>query len=458
MKIQGTKGLWVVVLGVAAVLSLTTTSHSATIVTFTYTGAGANPNNWADSNNWSSTTGLYPGYRHFTGSTGGTDVAVITNSLVPVFTNMVDDIGGTTMQLNGLTTGTNKVTFTGGIQADRCYDNTVAGNMSIGSGGVEGTTIRAAAGTYGVASCSVAGNVKANDFGSESQAPTITGAPVFDVKNFYIAQSQGSGAYNISSNWSFTNVDANNLTFRSASVSGPYTFTWVSEPNFNGGRPNYYINNGQGDGYGTVNVSSSRLLGNVLWLDGWPGPPLSRCGVMRSSGGVVDLNEIHIGTGNGNAGATWLGLTNASVYIRGTGTVSLAAWDNRSTNNVRFNVSTGTTTYFDPAGVATQYIDTGSKDRNSVLLDPVDWQNNFAFDQVVFGTNDTVILVGDANIEGAGTNALYATRLTGLGGGATLKLNGHNVYLLKRPDNVTFDTAGGGRVYFPKSGTLITIR
>jgi hypothetical protein len=91
-------------------------------------------------------------------------------------------------------------------------------------------------------------------------------------------------------------------------------------------------------------------------------------------------------------------------------------------------------------------------------LDPIHWQNNFAFDQVFLGEGDTITLVGDANIEGAGTNALYATKMTGLGSGATVKLNGRNVYLLKRPVNVVFDATGGGRVYAPSSGTILSIR
>lgn len=136
----------------------------------------------------------------------------------------------------------------------------------------------------------------------------------------------------------------------------------------------------------------------------------------------------------------------------------LPAWDNRSTNNTLFNVNAGTTTTFDPTGVVTQFVDTGSRDRSSVSLNPADWQNNFAFDQVVLGEGDTIKLVGDANIEGGGNNALYATRMTGLGAGATVKLNGRNVYLLKRPVNVTFDATGGGRVYSPSSGTIMTIQ
>jgi hypothetical protein len=322
---------------------------------------------------------------------------------------------------------------------------------------VEGPSIRAAAGTYGVASCSVAGNVKANDFGAESSAPVLTGSPVFDVKNFYIASSQGGGAYNISSNWNFINVDANNLTFQSASIAGAYTLTWVSEPNFNGGRPNWTIVNCGDYGAGAIDVGSSRLLGNVLKLDGWSGSD-NRYGIMRCSGGTVDVNEIHIGYGNANTLKTWIALTNSTIYIRGSGSDAFAAWDNRTTNSAQFDVRTETTTYFDPTGVATQYVDTGSKDRNSVSLNPVDWSNNFAFGQVFIGAGDTITLVGDANIEGAGTNALYATKMTGLGGGATVKLNGHNVYLLKRPVNVTFDATGGGRVYAPSSGTMMTVR
>jgi hypothetical protein len=437
-------------LGVAAFLSMATTTQAVAITNYFWVGGG-NVESWTDSANWTSapTGGSYPGWNTvFVGS----DRAIFPDDIGPVvFTNMP------TVNLNGLQTGNRKITFCSPLYVDRPSDNSVGGVMSIGSGGVEGTSIRAAAGTYGVASCSVAGNVKADIFGAEASAPVLTGTPVFDVKTFYFAQSQGSGIYGFSTNWNFINVDANKLTFRSASISGPYTLTWLSEPNFNGGRPTFYIVNCGDNANGSINVSSNRFLANVLQLDGWSGS-VNRYGIMRASGGTVGVNEIHIGYGNGNTLRTWVGLTNTAIYIRGTGTVALAAWDNRSTNNTLFNVNTGTTTTFDPTGVATQYVDTGSRDRSSVSLNPVDWQNNFAFDQVVLGAGDTIKLVGDANIEGGGTNALYATRMTGLGGGATVKLNGHNVYLLKRPSNVTFDTTGGGRVYGPTSGTLINIR
>ena len=67
------RGFRAAVLGTVACMSLATASPAATIVTYTYTGAGASPNNWADSNNWASTTGLYPGYIHsIPGSQGGT--------------------------------------------------------------------------------------------------------------------------------------------------------------------------------------------------------------------------------------------------------------------------------------------------------------------------------------------------------------------------------------------------
>ena len=100
------------------------------------------------------------------GSQGGTDFAIITNGLTPVFTNMVDDLGSATLQLNSLTTGTNKVTCSGSINVDRDCNNANAGVMTIGSGGVEGPGFVPANGTYGVATLSVAGNVKANNFGA----------------------------------------------------------------------------------------------------------------------------------------------------------------------------------------------------------------------------------------------------------------------------------------------------
>ncbi len=147
----------------------------------------------------------------------------------------------------------------------------------------------------------------------------------------------------------------------------------------------------------------------------------------------------------------YMALTNATVFVRGTGT----AWENDSLNNTAFNLRHTTTVTFGSSG-GTLSVDTGSKDRNSVARDPADWENNFAFDKIAIAAGATVTLTGDANIEGGGNTALYATSMVGEGAGATVNLNGRNVYLLKNAANITF--TGAGKVYQQPRGTTLLLR
>jgi hypothetical protein len=427
-------------LATVTVLLLLTTTARAQFTNYTWTGGG-NQADWTDPANWSSSPagGTFPG--HNTAFLGN-DVAIFPDGLGPVtFTNTE------ARQLNGLQTGNRKITFAGSIQADRTSANGGFGFMTIGSGGVEGTTIRVA-GTYGVGSLSVAGNVKANDFGSNWAAPVLSGTPVFDVKNFYLPGDQGGGTYNIPSTWNFINVDANGLIIRHATyVGGSMSYVWTGTPNFNGGRPSYYFNMASGEGI-PYDVGPYTLVGNVLQLDGWPGG-VTRYPILKCNGGTVDLNEIHIAYGFGGSLMTCVKLTNnATIYIRGTNTtVALPAWDNRSTNNAAFDVRTKSTIAFDTAGaVRTQYVATGSSDLGGTQL--TSWNNNFAFDVVKVGTNTTVMLTGSANI-GGGVTALYATRIIGLGPGATINRNGRKVYTIRSNSGVTFTGAGSTTVLYP---------
>ena len=141
-------------------------------------------------------------------------------------------------------------------------------------------------------------------------------------------------------------------------------------------------------------------------------------------------------------------LLNTTIHIRGDGT----AWENTSTNAAAFTMSNNTTVTFHNSC----NLDTGSKDRNSVARDPADWVNNSAFDKIFIAEGATVTLVGDANIEGGGNTALYATSMEGLGTGATVDLNGRNFYLLKSAKNITF--IGSGKVYQQPKGTVISVR
>lgn len=86
-------------------------------------------------------------------------------------------------------------------------------------------------------------------------------------------------------------------------------------------------------------------------------------------------------------------------------------------------------------------LDTGSADRGGDGLQLSDWDNNFAYDVLYIGEGDTITLVGNADV-GGGSNALYARKIEGYGGGSTIDLNGHNVYLQEWATGVTFVGAG----------------
>ncbi len=86
-------------------------------------------------------------------------------------------------------------------------------------------------------------------------------------------------------------------------------------------------------------------------------------------------------------------------------------------------------------------LDTGSADRSGDGLQLSDWDNNFAYDVLYIGEGDTITLVGNADV-GGGSNALYARKIEGYGGGSTIDLNGHNVYLQEWATGVTFVGAG----------------
>lgn len=400
---------------------------------FTWTGGGAagvwnDALNWSQTGTWAGDSGAghtYPQDRY--------DRAVFAAATVTI-------ASGQPSELNWLTTGAGTVTLPASLTLYQYNGGgSPPGGVSprgiIGAGGLTGTALVFG---NGGETFSSAGNVTLGTLGLSSGSATQTGG-TWDITTINLPHSgtNSVAAWNIS--------DGANTTFSHTTIANG-TLTWTGTPVFTGGRPDYSFIRG-GDGTKVYNLAAQTLWGDSLQLDGWPSGT-GRYSVMNANGATVDLNTIGIGFGNASNGNTYINLDNTAVTIRGSG----VAWDNRSTNNTVFDMRTGTTTTFDPAA-GTLDLDTGSRDRGGDGVLPADWLNNFAFWNIVLGTGDTVRLVGTANIEGGGNNALYAHYLSGAG---TLLLNGRNVYLDEYPAaSVIFDTSLGGTVYaIPEPGAL----
>ncbi len=398
--------------------------------TFTWTGGSSATADWTNAANWN--VGVsYPG-----NGTNGVDEAIFPNGSGPTFTTMP------AVKLYGLQTGNSKVTFCASVNTDRPTNNTGAGWMVIGTGGVQGTSIVAGGSTYNVSSLTVNGNVTATTFGGWNSLPVTTGSIIFDVQSFILPADQGTGTYDIPSTWTFENSAS--LTFQPLHIFH-CTLNWTGTPTFNGGRPTFNLIRGF-DPVGLMNLNAQTLVANVVTLGAWSADG-ARHSELRGNGATVDINVLNVNA-NGSVPAqqNFVNLDNSSIYIRGSGT----AWNNLSQGNTLFDVRTNTTTTLDPAAGALS-ISTGSKDRGGDGVQPADWVNNFAFWNITLGTGDVITLTGNATIEGLGTSALYAHYLSGSG---TIALNGHNVYLDEYPASTVLFT-GSGTVYaIPEPASL----
>ncbi len=377
----------------------------AVLTTFTYTGAGADPNVWGDEENWLN-GGVVNGYP--TEVLNGETLAVIPDGKSPSFTTGVSN-------LYRLQTGSGTVSFNGGLSCHNAspYNPSIA----IGLGGVSvAGSVYASRGPISTAgNLSITGNLQ-----HWGQSLTQTGGSL-TLGGDMIFSEQVDTAIRA---WVF--ASPYNGTFRNGSVFDR-TITWTGTPNFAGGRPNYNFVQG-GDG-GTWDVGGYTLLGNNLTIGNWSGST-TRYGRMLVSGGTIDVNTLTVNyNGTGYTRWNYLSAQNASIYIRGAGT----AWSIQTEGNADFDITNGTTVYLEPTGGSLS-IDTGSKDRGGNGLDIADFDNNFSFGNLRIGSGNTVTVTGNANIEGGGLNALYVRGALALEDDSTLQLtdlsgNRHNAYL-----------------------------
>lgn len=427
---------------VFALAVLTGSAALGAITNTTYTGGGGSPTDWNDAGNWSA--GVPNNAYH----------AFVTNAVA----FSTGPAGGTVARL---TTGPGAVSMTGGLQLASADFS--ASTLDVGTGGV--TFGGGLAWPWGNSTLIASGNVVAASIAWGNVASIIQKGGQFQI-----------GAFNLPinmipfviTNWSFTNGTPTTI----AGCADNGSFRLDGTPIFAGGqRPNWSIGSYSAVGVGKWDLNGQTLKGNIAAVNG-AGSPISRYAWLASTnGGTIDINVLAIG--NSGYLSSYLDLHGVTVLFHGTN--STLVYDNRSLNAAGTNLvysggastsiiskaycaSDNTTFMFVPTGVSTQLVNTGSKDRNSFLLNPADWTNNFALDVIKIGTNTTVKLTGVANIEAGGTNALYATSIDGLGPGAVIALNGHNVYLKKRANNITVDRTGGGRLYQAQAGTIILIQ
>ena len=388
---------------------------------------GGNTSDWYDSANWSA--GNVPNNNGWQ--------ATISNSVDLVFTNTGN------LNLNRITmVGTGKVTFAfGQILVSAGIGFTPAGGLTVGSGGVRMNAF--ATGNQSPEYLIANGDLEATSLDWDQVGILTQNAGKFDIALFRIPNA--NSAYRYFTNWSFRDGANTTITIKWTREG---TVPFKGAPTFEGGRPDWNVVCHDGDtiwdlrGYG-IYADSVTLSGT--WNN------VNKVGLSNAAAtGWVDANSLQVGTAA--QPNHFLALANAAVVLRGSGVV----YNNYVTNNTDFTLRTNTPFTFHPAAGSADE-DTGSEDRNSIDLDPADWVNNFAFDAIEIGDGDSVRLVGTANV-GAGNNALYARRLRGLGSGGTVVLNGHNLYLLEAPRDVAFDGSGGGRAYYPATGTVITIR
>lgn len=405
------------------------TAAQAQFTDYVYTGASSDPQQWDNEENW------------------------IVNGVV----NGFPDGGATRVYIN------EAVTFTSGVPASLSRLYTGDGHVFLGSGlnmlhtsGGHGPILSVGAGGLdcGAGTITTAhgltlivyGDLKAGALGSGQGGSYTQYGGVWRIGNFQLGRqlSHTIGA------WSFGQETATIQTHAHSERNVVFTGTPVFEDDV---RPNWIFSAGQAGSTIYVDLQTNTLKGAQVTFKGGNKYPTSHyCLTNSMPGAKLDINGIVINSTY--APATFLALVDADIVLRGSGTV----WDNRSTNNIAFNMRHETTVTFTPVGGSAS-IDSGSEDRDSTNYDPIDWENNFSFDTIKIDDGCEITLTGNANIGIGGNNALYARRLLGLGDGATVILNGHNIYLLEMPHNIVFDASAGGKVYFPKPrGTVMIVR
>lgn len=386
--------------------------------TTTYIGPAA-PADWSTPANWNNGVPV-------TSSPSGPAWSV-------VFTGAVDFTSSLNVPtaLVSITTGAGLVKFPGGMTLAAGTGYTPSGSVTVGSGGASFNG--PLDGPYGGTAISAAGDFKFTglSFGNNASITQTGGA--FDMTGGSLSLPINMNPFSIQS-WRFSAGPAV-ITGTGAAASDSFRFDGT--PVFLAGqRPNWTLSSYADTPGRKWDLNGQGLFGNVLTITagGSPGTRLAYL-YNRGAGASVDVNQVAVGGGYANS---YLDLQNTTITVRGAGT----AWDNQSTNNALFDLTTSTTTVFDPTA-GSMSVHTGSQDLGAASGS---YSGNFAFSRVRIGAGDTVTLTGSANV-GGGAMAMYAKGGLQGGNGSTLALGSRNLFVtgaLTPGDSIgTFNVTGG---------------
>lgn len=430
------------VAGCAALLfaiTLFAASAESASINLTWTGGGGDFN-WTNPANWNGVN--YP----------------VDNNYSAIFNTGTGNITITNVQqnINQITTGGDKITLSPAsgsitVRSSAVGGPTTNGTLNIGSGGMQiNGSVRFENGTSFL---NAAGDFKATGLSwGNSGTITQTGGS-FDVGSFAPPLTGG----NIPS-WSFAGTSANTIT--GGFVTTGYTFTG-SPTTVGTTRLNYSIDSGNPTTGAKWDLNGKSIVANQINIQGSSGNPVNGRHAYLSDlvGGVVDANNLIVGTGN--YAAAYLDLHGTSVTLRGAGTI----YENRSINNTgdpftlgadnvtpakKFDITDNTTFKFDPAAGAAN-VDTGSTDSGLT-----GFANNFAFNNVTIATGDAITLTGNQNVGGSANNALYVNGTLRGETNSTLNLNAHNAYVngtLELGNSAGKFTVSNGNISLTSSAT-----
>jgi hypothetical protein len=423
MSIQFGRCLLIIVVGVAMTAARAAMSQSFT--NFTYTGDGADPSAWNDPNNWTTggATNGYPDSR----------CCIVTiNGSASLTSGIPSQIASLYLATNGpviLRTGALNIYYSSGMGL-QSYLTVHSNGADFGSADVTAARV------------TLNGDLTAKSLVLDQYGDITQIAGKLRLQKLQLAYNSSSVSIR---GWSFGReiglISCNHATFN-----------FVGQPTFEDAvRPDWTLFSFSG--FATMDLKGYTLWGNVLTLGGHPTilGTSSRL-INTTAGATVDVNRIVI-QGGDLTKIAYLALTNTEIIVRGGGT----NWLNLSSNSAAFNITNNTIVIFAPTG-GTACLNSGSQDRHSVTLNPTDWNSNFSFGTIRIDAGATITLVGNDTFGTGQTNAVYAYTIEGIDIGSTVKLNGHNVYLLRRARGVTFDYSGGGKVYQPMAGTIISLR
>ena len=435
-------------------LGFVATGAFGALTNFYWTGGGV-VGKWDDQNNWQ-TGGVTNGF-----PSSETSFAILSNATPVAFTS------GVPAKLCRLYTGAGRVVIGSTITFYYQPSPFTYAGLWIGSGGVD-----FGSGTVGFNNdgntLDTYGDFAAGAFNYGNNCALIQHTGYWRVATFQLPPGQTTFPA-----WSFGTgtIAITTHVFHKS----PVLFT--GQPTYEPGlaRPDWTMTAGYSAAEGYPNAyidlnGYTRWANNIKLLENgnnWRYSRLQNTNVNA----LIDANTLQVGNSATDGTNNYLNLHNCTVKLQGGGTNYQTVYQNWSCNHDgspftytygtfktnfhvgAFSINDNTTFLFAPTG-GTCAVSTGSKDRGWQLL--TYWTNNFAFNIVQVNTGATVRLVGAANIEGGGlTNALYAYRIQGLGPGATIDRNGHNVYTIRSNSGITFTGAGSTFVLYPDEPGLL---